>query len=163
MPDLSTLLSKFLSALYAGTLFSNPFGASSVGVPVIQAAGASLAVTNAQAASIATCTVGAADGTFLIGGNVRVTTATTHSFNLECAYTDEANAAQVVTFQLIQSTGSAFASNGLIVNANGAVPYVAPVLTIRCKAATTITIRTNAAGTYTTVIYDAFGVIQQVA
>jgi hypothetical protein len=84
MADLTTLLSKFLNSLYAGTLYSNPFGATSVGMPVIQAQGRTTAQT-AAVASVATYTVGASDGTFEISANALATTATTFSFSVEVA------------------------------------------------------------------------------
>lgn len=114
----------------------------------------------ATAASIATYTVGAADGTFEISGNVLVTTATTHTFTMECAYTDEGNTARTATVMFTLLAGTTTTS---ITNTNGAVPYQGVPFQIRAKAATAITIRTQAAGTYTTVVYNAQGVIKQIS
>lgn len=130
------------------------------GSPVIVASGRTLAATNAAVASVATYTVGASDGSFIVSANLRVTTATTHAFTVECAYTDETNTTQVATFELIQSTGAAFSVS--VTNANGTVPYIATPLHIRCKAGTSITIRTQAAGIYTGVVYNVEGLIEQV-
>jgi len=159
MADLTTLLSKFLNALYAGTLYSSPLGGTTTGVPVIRAYGRSTAQV-AAVASVATFTVGAADGTFEVSANVNVTTATTHTFGIEIAYTDETNAARIQNpeFSLI---GGNFTNS--ISNTNGVATYVGVVYHIRAKAATSITIRTQAAGTYTTVVYNVEGLIKQVA
>ena len=76
----------------------------------------------AQAAAVATLTsfvAGAADATFEVYANVLVTTATTHAFTVECAYTDEGNTARTLTmiFFLLAGTGVVSVANG-----NGAVP-----------------------------------------
>ena len=85
MADITTQLSLFLAKLS---------GAAN-GVPGIVAYGRSTAQT-AAVASVTTYTPGA-DGTFEIGANVLVTTATTHSFTVACAYTDEGNTARTAT------------------------------------------------------------------
>jgi hypothetical protein len=131
------------------------------GVPAIQANGAIAATTNARSAAVATYTVGAADGTFVVSGNVNVTTSTTHSFSLDCSYTDENNVARVLVMPMAQLAGS-FVATGLITNVTGAGPYESASMTIRCKAATSITIRPSAGGTYTTCTYDTYANIQQV-
>lgn len=113
-------------------------------------------------ASVATVTVGAADGTFIVSANVLVTTATTHDFDVQCTYTDEGNTARTVTMPL-RLVGSTTALVAAVVNANGAVPYIGVPIHIRVKTATAITIRTEAAGTYTTVTYNVEGFIQQIA
>lgn len=130
------------------------------GVPAIYGSARSTAQT-AAVASVATYTVGGADGSFQVSANVNVTTATTHNFTVECAYTDETNTARVATlnFQLLAGGAAVTA----IANGNGAVPYLGIPIQIRCKASTSITIRTQAAGTYTTVTYNVEGQIQQVA
>ena len=48
-----------------------------------------------------------------------------------------------------------------ITNTNGAVPYEGVPFHIRAKAATSITVRTQAAGVYTSVVYNAEGIIKQ--
>jgi hypothetical protein len=60
------------------------------------------------------------------------------------------------------SAGGTFITTGLITNVTGAGPYASPVMNIRAKAATSITVRTSAGGTFTTVIYNARGIIKQV-
>ena len=130
-----------------------------VGVPVVQAKGRATGQV-AAVASLAVFTVGALDGTFDIAANVLVTTATTHAFTVECAYTDEGNTARTATLTFELVGASAVTS---IANATGTVPYQGLTHRIRAKAATTITLRTQAAGTYTTVVYNIDGTITQVA
>jgi len=127
------------------------------GIPGIYAAGRSTAQA-AAVASVATYTVGAADGSFVVSANVLVTTATTHNFTVTCAYTDESNTARTLTLNFSDVAGTIATA---IANAGGAVPYHGIPLHIRCKAATVITIATT--GTFTTVTYNVEGIIQQVA
>lgn len=129
------------------------------GVPAVYAF-ARATGQNAANASIATYTVGAADGTFKVSGYVYVTTATAHSFTMTCAYTDPAGNARVLTLPFTQLAGVPLTT---ITNVTGAGPYEGIALQIRCKASTTITFATAAGGTYTTVTYDAEGLAIQVA
>lgn len=131
------------------------------GVPAIYGYGDVSAATNTGTASIATYTVGAADGTFEVSANCLVTTATTHSFSLDVTYTDEGNTARTMILPIYSLAGTPV-TNALIVNTGGTVPYEAPAQTIRAKAATAITVRTSAGGTYTTVTYNARGSIKQI-
>lgn len=128
-------------------------------VPIIVASGRSTAQI-AAVASVAAFTVGASDGSFEVSANVLVTTATNHSFAIECAYTDEGNTARTITMNLFLVNGTAVLA---VANATGTVPYHGMALSIRAKAATAITIRTQAAGTYTTVVYNVEGFIKQTA
>jgi hypothetical protein len=130
------------------------------GVPAIVAYGRTVGAT-AAVASIAAVTVGAADSTFEVSANVLVTTATTHSFNVTCTYTDEGNSARTLNFAFGLVAGGL--TTLLVANGNGTVPYHGAPVTIRCKAATTITIASAAGGTYTTVVYNAEGIIRQLA
>jgi hypothetical protein len=129
------------------------------GEPAIYGSGRSTAQT-AAVASVAAYTVGADDGTFVISMNVNVTTSTAHSFTAECAYTDETNAARVLTITFSQLSGVLVTA---ITNVTGAGPYEGVPMHIRCKSATSITLRTQAAGTYTTVTYNVEGSIVQVS
>lgn len=115
----------------------------------------------AAVASVATLTP-AADGSFDVNMNVLVTTATTHTFTAQCTYTDEGNTARTVTmgFRLVGDTTALTSS---ISNASGAVPYNGVAQRIRVKGGTAITLLTQAAGTYTTVVYNVEGTIRQVA
>ena len=130
---------------------------------LVVSSGRSVAVSNAAVSSVCTFLVGAVDASFLVMMNCNVTTATTHSFSMEVAYTDETNSARVVTFPVVTLTGGAFATNGLIANGGGTAPYESVILPIRCKAATSITLRTNSGGTYTTVTYNIEGFIMKLA
>jgi hypothetical protein len=129
------------------------------GVAVIQKA-ARLTARTAAVSSVAAYTLPAADGSYEVSMNVLITTSTLHAFTCECAYTDEGNTARVVTLQFSNLAGTFVTS---IANAAGAVPYEGVSLHIRCKASTTITLRTQAAGTYTTVTYNVEGIIRQLA
>lgn len=129
------------------------------GVPAVYAAGRSTAQT-AAVASVATYTVGAADGSFDISMNLLVTTSTLFNFTCECAYTDEGNTARTITLSFCNLAGAFVTA---IANAAGAVPYEGVPLHIRCKASTSITLRTQAAGTYTTVTFNVEGIIKQTA
>lgn len=130
------------------------------GVPVIVAHGRVTAQA-AAVASIAAYTVGAQDSSFEVSANVLVTTATTHAFTLTCAYTDEGNTARTLTLTFGLVAGGVATTS--VAHATGAVPYHGVPVTIRCKAATTIVIASAAGGTYTTVAYNAEGVIKQIA
>jgi hypothetical protein len=129
-----------------------------IGVPAIYGEGRAVGAV-AAVASVATYTVGAADGTFRVSANVNVTTATLHSFSVTCSYTDETNTPRVLTLPFVQLGGVTLV--GTITNATGAGPYEGVSLTIRAKTATTITIATS--GTFTTIVYNVEGVIEQVA
>ena len=131
------------------------------GVPAIYGTAARVTGQTAQSVAVATYTVGAADGSFEVSGNVNVTASVTHSFSLDVTYTDETNTVRTLILPMTQLGGS-FISGGLITNVTGASPYESPVLHIRCKTATTITIRPSA-GTYTSVTYNAEGIIKQIS
>lgn len=128
------------------------------GTPVIRAVGRSAAQTAAVASVAAIANVGSADGTFEVSANVLVTTATTHTFTVTCAYTDEGNTARTLTLQFSSLAGAFLTS---ITNVGGAVPYEGAVLHIRAKAGTAITIATT--GTFTTVTYNVEGIIRQLS
>lgn len=151
-----TLLNTGIMSTYAGV------ATAGWGSPAIYANGTIAATTNARSAAVATYTVGASDGTFVVSGNVNVTTSTTHSFSLDCVYTDETNTSRTLVIPMAQLAGS-FVATGLITNVTGAGPYESASMTIRCKASTSITIRPSAGGTYTTVVYNVNGTISQIA
>lgn len=127
------------------------------GLVAIRAAGRVTAQSAANA-SISTFTVGAADGSFEVSANMNVTAATVLSTALTCTYTDESNTARTMIFPVAQVAGSFIAAGAI----TGTGAWESPVLHIRCKAATAITILTSA-GTFNTVTYTAEGVIKQVA
>lgn len=127
------------------------------GVPSFYGSGRSTAQT-AAVASVATYTVPAADGSYVVHANVLVTTSTTHNFTVTCAYTDEGNTARTATLNF-QVVGGTIAT--AIANAGGAVPYMGIPIHIRCKASTAITIATT--GTFTTVTYNVEGYISRIS
>ncbi len=127
------------------------------GMPTIYASGSATAQT-ALVASVAAYTVGAADGTFEVTANVNVTTSTLHNFGVVITYTDETNTSRSLTLPMAQLAGTFVAA---ITNATGAGPYEGAKVCIRAKASTAITITT--AGTFTTVTYNVYGSISQIA
>lgn len=131
----------------------NAIATAGNGVASIQAAGRATAQTAANA-SVASYTVGAADASFIVSANVLVTTSTTHNFTVTCAYTDEGNTARTATFNFTNVAGTIATA---IANAGGAVPYQGVPIHIRAKASTAITIATT--GTFTSVTYNAEGVV----
>lgn len=139
----------------------NAKNTAGIGVAAIYGYGDTVAATNVGTAAIATYTP-TADGTFNVGANCLVTTSTTHSFSLDCTYTDESNSARTLVLPVAQLAGT-FVTSGLITNVTGVGPYETPQMTIRVKANTAITIRTSAGGTFTGVVYNARGFIKQVA
>jgi hypothetical protein len=127
------------------------------GLPVIVARGRATAQT-AAVASVATVTVGAADASFEVSGNILITASTTHGIFLQVTYTDEGNTARTMNIPL-GALGGTFSTNAA--NAAGAVPHAGAVVTIRAKAATAVTVLTS--GTFTSVTYNVDAVIKQVA
>lgn len=142
------------------TIYSN-VNTAGKGVAAIYGYGDTVAATNTGTASIATYTAPASDGTYQVGANCLVTTSSTHSFSLDCTYTDEGNTARTLVLPVAQLAGT-FVTSGLITNVTGVGPYETPQMTIRVKASTVITIRTSAGGTFTGVVYNARGFIKQV-
>lgn len=127
------------------------------GIPSIYGSGRSTAQT-AAVASVATYTVGAADASFDVAANVNVTTSTLHNFAVQVDYTDETNTARTLTLPFAQLAGTLVIA---ITNGTGAGPYEGVSLRIRCKASTTITVKTT--GTFTTVTYNVEATIAKVA
>ena len=154
--DVEVALGAALTALVS----TGASAAPTMQAVLVKQANARADAQTAAVATVATYTVGAADGTFLVAANVLVTTSTTHSFTVECAYTDESNTARTLTMTFSQLAGTLVVT---ITNITGAGPYEGIPLTIRAKAATAITIRTQAAGVYTTVTFNVDGSIVQVA
>jgi hypothetical protein len=126
------------------------------GQPAIYAAGRVTAQTGA-AAAFSTYTVGAADGSFIVSANINVTASATNSFTCTCTYTDETNTSRVLTLTFSNLTGTLLQT---ITNVTGTGAYEGVPLHIRVKASTAITFAT--VGTFTSVTYNAEGVIQQI-
>lgn len=126
------------------------------GTPAVYGSGRLTAQT-AAISTVATYTVGASDGSFLVSANVLVTSSTVHSFTVTCAYTDESNTARTATLSFNNLAGTMLTT---LVNAAGAVPYAGIPIQIRAKSGTPITVAT--VGTFTTVTYNCEAVITQI-
>jgi hypothetical protein len=127
------------------------------GIPAIYATGRATARTNAVA-SVASYTVGGADGSFQVSANVNVTVSTAHNITVDVDYTDETNTARSLELSCRRLTGTVITS---ITDITGVGPYHGISLHLRCKAATTITVKTD--GTFTTVTYNVEATITQIA
>lgn len=155
--DLQIASTSKYSILNTGKI-SNYAGVATTGwgTPAIYGTGR-LTGQTAAATSVATYTVGAADGSFLISANVNVTASVTHSFGVVITYTDETNTSRSLTLPMVQLAGTSVAA---ITNITGMGPYEGTTVQIRAKAATAITVTT--AGTFTSVTYNVEGNITQV-
>lgn len=100
--------------------------------------------------SVATLTVGGADASYSISGNILITTSSAEAFSLQVDYTDEGNTARTVTIPILRISTGAWIVTTL--SASGAVPYPSTTLPIRCKASTAITVKTS--GTFTGCTYN---------
>lgn len=145
--------------IFTATGPSKYAGITAVGLgnPVIVANGRATAQAAANA-SISTFTVGAADGSFEVSANLNATVVTTLATTLTCTYTDESNTARTMILPIQQLSGSFIAAGAI----TGVGAWETPVMHIRAKAATAITILTSA-GTFTGVTYTAEGIIKQTA
>lgn len=141
-------------SIYTGAKFSQYGGVPTTGwgVPAIYGTGRATAQT-AAAASVATYTVGAADGSFIVSANVNITTFAVGTFNVTVTYTDETNTSQTLKLNFSSLTGTI----GIALAAAG--PFEGIPAVIRCKASTAITIQT--AGTFTSLTYNVEGSITQ--
>src|SRR5262245_17388951 len=128
------------------------------GLGYLVATGRFTAQTAAKA-SICTYTVGAADETIIGWGNVNVTASTTHSFGLNCAYTDETNTGRSGGIIFTVGSGSIPSSPG-VVNTTGVSDYRGVPSVMRCKAGTTVVPAT--VGTFTSVTYNVEAYIMRI-
>ncbi len=141
-----------------GRLIDGPtLGAAGLKIPAIQADGFFSAQTAAKAI-VAQFTLSAADGVVVILSTVNVTASTLHSFSVQVDYTDETNTAQTETLTYTQLNA---ASVSVITNGTGTGPYNGVALTLRCKASTSVTVKTT--GTFTSVSYNVGATIAQFA
>jgi len=113
----------------------------------------------AAASSVATLTVGAADATYMVSGNILITTDNAaQAIQLVVDYTDEGNTARSVAIPLLRISATSWLTSTL--GGGGAVPYPSSPLPIRCKASTTITIKTI--GAFTSTTYNVEGTIVKI-
>jgi hypothetical protein len=143
----------------AGALVTDSSGNVTVSTSAPDTTYGSATAQAAAVSNVAQVTVGASDSSYIVSCNALVTASTTHSFSVECAYTDEGNTARVATFNVQQLNGTLIQT---ITNVTGTGPYEGVPLHIRCKAGTTVTIRTASGGTYTSVTYNLRGAIEQI-
>lgn len=139
----------------AKTTTYNNIATAGWGHPAVYAAGRATAQSAANS-SISTYTVGAADGSFEVSANMNVTASTSLVTTLTCTYTDESNTARTMVFPVTQLSGSFIAAGAI----TGTGAWETPIMHIRCKASTAITILTST-GTFTGVTYTAEGIIKQ--
>ena len=125
-------------------------------VPVVVSSGRVVAQT-AAVASIATFANGATDASYEVGGNFLATVSTTYSIDMTVSYTDESNTARVIKLNMLTVAG-AVTNSAPMTAANGPLFQAHPI-EIRVKASTSITIGT--VGTFTTVTYNAEGIIKK--
>lgn len=145
---------EFLTDAYYGTITTGGkrrmFVTSSDGRATAQ---------TAANASVSTHTLGASDASFEVSANVLVTTSSAENFTVTVDYTDEGNTARTLTLNFQTIAGVI----GTAINfANGAVPYEGIPVHIRCKASTTITVKTASGGTYTGATYNVEGNIKKI-
>jgi hypothetical protein len=111
----------------------------------------------AAKAVVISATVPSVDTTYIVSTNVLVTTATSHNFTVNCDFTDEGGTARTMNFMFTLTNYIVTT----IVNTDGTYQRMGLPQHIRCKKGTTITIYTT--GTFTTVVYNIEGMIQQMA
>jgi hypothetical protein len=127
------------------------------GVPAIYGSGRVTAQA-AAAATVATYTNTAADGSYNVYANVNITASATFSFSMTVTYTDESNTGRTATMSF-QSVAGVISTT--LTNTGGTGPYSGVTLPIRCKASTAITVSTT--GTFTSVTYNAEATITRVS
>lgn len=128
-----------------------------LGVPIIVGVGRVAATTTAvpSSAPIATYTVGASDGSFIVSGNMLVSSDTATTIQLQVAYTDEGSSARTLVTNLTSIVG-VISPNTAATGAFEGVPCH-----IRAKAGTTISVFT-AFTINSTMTYNVEAVIQQI-
>lgn len=145
--DVGATVTNYNNAATAGT-----------GVTVVRAqANISGQTTNATITSYANP---ATDADYYVSGQMSVTASTTLATTITCTYTDVSNTARTMVMP-VQPLSGTFTAAGAISGA-GASIWETPVMHIRAKASTTITLLTSA-GTFTGVTYSASGVIAQLS
>jgi hypothetical protein len=96
----------------------------------------------------------AADGDYQVSAQLQVSAATTLATTLTCAYTDVDSQSQTLVMVVQNNaTAGAFAASGAITASSSTPTYSTPVMHIRVKGGTTITVSTTT-GTFTGVTYS---------
>lgn len=113
----------------------------------------------AAKASVATYTVGAADGSFVVSANINITAGSSFNFTTTVTYTDETNTSQTATFTFTGAGSTTLVTS--LTNSLTPTAFSSQPLHIRAKASTAITIATT--GTFGTVTYNVEGAISQIA
>ena len=140
--------------------FNKPFSSlngvtlAGLGVPGVVAS-APISAQSA-AATITSYANPATDADFDVRAQMSVTASTTLVTTLTCTYTDVANVARTMILPVVSVSGT-FVAAGAITGA-GASIWETPVMHIRAKASTTITLLTST-GTFSGVTYSASGII----
>ncbi len=124
------------------------------GTPIIQA-NANVTAQSA-AGTITSYATKAVDGDFEVSAQVIVTAAASISTTIEVDYTDVNSGAQTMVLPIYKQAGTPVASATIVATGT----YETPVMHIRAKASTTITIKTTT-GTFTTVTWQGSAVIKQ--
>lgn len=112
----------------------------------------------ATVATIATVTVGGSDASYMVSGNIVVTTSSAESLSLQVSYTDENSNSRTCIIPIIRASNGAMLT--ATISATGAVPYPGIDVHIRCKAGTAITIGT--VGTVGGCTYNADAKIERI-
>lgn len=126
--------------------------------PIVVADTRTLAQSGAVA-TVATYTVGSTDATFDVSSTVTITAGTAFNFQVQASYTDESNSARVLPLWFTTAAG---AFPGTIQFSDGLGIRAGMPSRIRAKAATTVLLQTQAAGTYTGVTYNIEGIIMRI-
>lgn len=152
--DTATLKANTFAATGKFTTYNNVATAGQ-GLPSIYAESRVNAQVTA-ATTAASYTVGAADESLLLWGNVLISTHGSETFNLVYDYTDESNTARTAAVMALANT-----AGSMVIACSTAGPFAAHAFQIRAKSGTTVAIRTT--GTFTGGTYNVEGGVAKVA
>jgi len=106
-----------------------------VGGSLLPVADARLTGQTSTVASVAAYTVGPADSSFLISGNINCTTYGSGNINFQVAYTDETGASQTPNLQ-------GHFTSGYSTNVSGTGAFEVQPIQIRAQAGSAVTVKT---------------------